>query len=285
VKENIFLSKEVKPKRVGKGILVALSVVIMIFVIGSYFTNSVDNYLRDKYKTEKIVYLENDNVLGEENNIDLSKSEDFQTDYTKWLYNEADKIVDTYDISDKEIINLIQIPGYKFESNNDVYEQKYILSTDDTLTIICTKLESEFETVYDIHHCDISLNSNKEFTAWSWTDNITISPHITIFDDKNLDYPLVVVGEGFGYGSRDNLSVYKIIDGKFVNIKFKENEKIEDTWWADPYTKMYIEDNKEYLLTYFHDPIMIEKSLTSVWEISDTELNLVETILERGLEY
>ncbi|MBP6976331.1 hypothetical protein KBB42_01940 [Candidatus Dojkabacteria bacterium] len=45
---------------------------------------------------------------------------------------------------------------------------------------------------------------------------------------------------------------------------------------------MYIENEKEYLVTYFHDPAMLAKSFTRVWEVTDTELILVETILESG---
>jgi len=47
---------------------------------------------------------------------------------------------------------------------------------------------------------------------------------------------------------------------------------------------MYTENGKEFLVTYFHDPAMIEKSLTRLWEVSDRNLKLLETILERGFQ-
>jgi hypothetical protein len=46
---------------------------------------------------------------------------------------------------------------------------------------------------------------------------------------------------------------------------------------------MYKENSKEFFVTYFHDPAMIEKSLTRVWEVDERSLKLVETILERDL--
>ena len=282
MKNNPFLSKEVSFKRIFKGLGIGLPVAIMLFVTGSYYVNLSEGYLRDKYKTEKVVYVEKDHVLGEEDTVDFSNSEDFQTDYTKWLYNEADRIVNTYDFSSKEIEHLTQIPEYKFATNKDIYEESYELSSKDIIGVNCSKLKSDFTLVYDVHYCDILLNSTEVLTAWSWTDNVKINPHITIFDNRDLKYPLIAVGEGFGYGSRDDLSVYTIIDGKLVNLEFNAKGENTETWYVDPYTKMYIEDGKEYLVTYFHDPMMVEKSLTRVWEVSDTDLKLVETILERG---
>jgi hypothetical protein len=75
---NPFLSKEVNFKRVRKGFAIAFPVVIMILVIGTYYVNLIDYTLREKYKTEKIVYVEKgkvelegkDGVLGEENIIE-----------------------------------------------------------------------------------------------------------------------------------------------------------------------------------------------------------------------
>lgn len=279
---NPFLSKEVKLKRVWKGFAIAFPVVIMIFVLGNHYINLIDDSLRDKYQTEKIVYVDKEKVLGEEDTIDLSDSEDFQTDYTKWLYNEADRIVENYDFSDKEIKPLILIPTYEFSPNKDVYGKSYKLSSNDTVTVSCEKLKSEYTPVYDVHGCDVLVNSKEVLTAWSWTDNKEISPHITIFDNKGLEYPLIVVGEQFGPANRDNLSMYKVIDGELVRLLFSAKEETSETWFADPYTKMYTENGKEFLVTYFHDPAMIEKSLTRVWEIGEKELKLVETILERG---
>ena len=146
----------------------------------------------------------------------------------------------------------------------------------------CEKLKTEFTPVYDVHGCDVLLNSKEVLTAWSWTDNKEISPHITIFDNEGLEYPLIVVGEQFGPASRDNLSVYRVIEGELVQLLFSAKEETSETWFVDPYARMYIEDNQEYLVTYFHDPAMIEKSLSRVWEISSDKLVLVKTILERG---
>lgn len=281
MKNNLFLNNEINIKRIRKGLAIGLPVAIMVFVLGNHYINLIEDSLRDKYQTEKIVYVDKENVLGEDDSVELSDTEDFQTDYTKWLYNEPDRIVDNYDFSDKEIKPLIQIPTYEFSPDKDVYEKSYKISSDDTVTVRCEKLKSEYTPVYDIHGCDILLNSKEVLNAWSWTDNKEISPHITIFDNENLEYPLIVVGEEFGPGSRDNLSVYRVIDSKLVNLMFNSREETTETWFADPYTKMYTENGKEYLVTYFHDPAMIEKSLTRIWEISAKDLKLVETILER----
>jgi hypothetical protein len=219
-------------------------------------------------------------ILAKINSVNLSDSDDFQTDYTKWLYNEADRIVNTYDFGSKEIKPLIQIPKYEFPADKDVYEESYKLTPDDTIDVSCEKLKSEFTPVFDVHGCDVLLNSKEILTAWSWTDNKEISPHITIFDDENLEYPVIAVGEQFGPASRGNLSVYKVIDGELIQLLFNASE---ETWFVDPYTKMYKENSKEFFVTYFHDPAMIEKSLTRVWEVDERSLKLVETILERDL--
>lgn len=223
-------------------------------------------------------------ILSNINSREINtEDEEFGEDsYREWLESEADRIVNTYDFTDKEIKPLIQIPTYEFSTDKDLYEKSYKLSSNDTITVNCNKLKSEYTPVYDIHFCDVLLNSKEVLSAWSWTDNKEISPHITIFDNENLQYPLIVVGEQFGPASRDDLSVYRVIDSKLVNLMFNSKEETTETWFADPYTKMYTENEKEFLVTYFHDPAMIEKSLTRVWEISGKELKLVETILERG---
>ena len=285
MKKNLFLKKEVNLKRITKGLTIGLPVAIMIFVLGNHYINLIDDSLREKYQTEKIVYVDKENVLGEDDSVELSDTEDFQTEYTKWLYNEPDRIVDNYDFSDKEIKPLIQIPTYEFSTDKDIYEKNYKLSSEDNVTVSCQKLKSEYTPVYDIHGCDVLLNSEEVLNAWSWTDNKEISPHITIFDNENLEYPLIVVGEQFGPASRDNLSVYKVIQGELVQLLFSAKEETSETWFVDPYAKMYKEDNQEYLVTYFHDPAMIEKSLTRLWEVSDKGLKLIETILERNLLY
>lgn len=215
---------------------------------------------------------------SEKDRLDLTSEE-----YQQKIRGQADRVVDTYDISDKEIKPLIQIPTYKFKDEEGTYEEDYRLSTNDLINVNCSKLQSEFTQVFDIHFCNIYLNSTKVFPAWSWTDNETINPHITIFDNEDLKYPLIVVAQSFGYGSRDHLSVYRVVDNKLVNLLFINSiGESSETWWQDPYTKMYVEDGKEYLVTYFHDPAMEDKYLIRIWEIEGTELKLTETILEKG---
>jgi hypothetical protein len=219
-------------------------------------------------------------ILSNINSVDVDTNG--KDSYQEWLESEADRIVKTFDFSTREIKPLIQIPEYKFETSKDTIEKEYRLSSNDIVSVNCSKLESEFSPIYDIHGCDISLNSEEVLGAWSWTDNKTIDPHITIYDNEKLKYPLIAVGEQFGPANRDDLSVYRIVDGKLVNLMFESQEETKKTWFVDPYTKMYVEDEKEYLVTYFHDPAMIEKSLTRVWEVNEKDLKLIETILERG---
>ena len=133
MKNNLFLNNEINIKRIRKGLAIGLPVAIMVFVLGNHYINLIEDSLRDKYQTEKIVYVDKENVLGEDDSVELSDTEDFQTDYTKWLYNEPDRIVDNYDFSDKEIKPLIQIPTYEFSTDKDVYEKSYKLSSDDTV--------------------------------------------------------------------------------------------------------------------------------------------------------
>jgi len=285
MRTNPFLSKEVKCKRVWTGFAVGLPLVIMIVVIGSYYTNLIKEYLREKYQTEKIVYVESDDVLGCEDNIDFSNSEDIQTDYTKWLYNEADSIVESYDISDREIIPIVQLPEIGFSQDQNSVKKDYSLTTADTIGLECFKIDTTASQLYDISYCDVSLNGEKteRITAWGWTDNKSIEAHITIFDDEKLYSPLIVVAQSFRSGSRDDLSVYRIEESKLKGLKFSSNEELNETWFSNPYSKLFIENNDEFLVTYFHDPAMIEKSLTRVWKMGNISVDLTQTILERDL--
>lgn len=274
---NPLMSKEVKFKKVLKVLAIALPVVIIFVICNNHF-NLIDGSFGRKYQTKKV---EKENVLGKEI-TDLSDSE---ADYTEWFYNEANRVVGNYDFDGKEIKPLIQIPTYKFVANKDIYEESYNLSSSDIISVSCNKLKSEASSeyeVYDVHFCNVLLNSKEVFTAWSWTDNIEISPHITIFDNEDLEYPLIVVGEEFGSGSRDNVSVYKVVDKELVQFTYNDNGEISKTRYVDPYVKIYVKDNQEYVITYFHDPAMSAKSLTRIWKVEGSNLNLVETILEKG---
>jgi len=79
MKKNLFLKKEVNLKRITKGLTIGLPVAIMIFVLGNHYINLIDDSLREKYQTEKIVYVDKENVLGEDDSVELSDTEDFQT--------------------------------------------------------------------------------------------------------------------------------------------------------------------------------------------------------------
>jgi len=50
---NPFLSKEVKLKRVQKGFAIVFPVVIMIFVIGNYYVNLINDTVKNDYIQKK----------------------------------------------------------------------------------------------------------------------------------------------------------------------------------------------------------------------------------------
>jgi len=64
MKNNPLLSKEVNLKSISRGLKIGLPIAIIILVIGNHYTNLINNYLSDKYTKEKIVYVENKDVLG-----------------------------------------------------------------------------------------------------------------------------------------------------------------------------------------------------------------------------
>lgn len=74
MKNNLFLNNEINIKRIRKGLAIGLPVAIMVFVLGNHYINLIDDSLRDKYQTERIVYVDKekiilvdkDDVLGEE---------------------------------------------------------------------------------------------------------------------------------------------------------------------------------------------------------------------------
>ena len=78
MKNNLFLNNEINIKRIRKGLAIGLPVAIMVFVLGNHYINLIEDSLRDKYQTEKIVYVDKekvvivdkDDVLGEEITIE-----------------------------------------------------------------------------------------------------------------------------------------------------------------------------------------------------------------------
>ncbi|MGI6423086.1 MAG: hypothetical protein ACOX0X_00500 [Candidatus Dojkabacteria bacterium] len=266
---NPFISTEVNLKRVGKGVAIFLPCLIMISVIGSYYFHLIDDTLREHYSKEK-----QEKVLGT-SETDLTHAE-----YIKWFYNEADEIVEVYDFTDKQIQPLVINPEFTYSENKGQASESYDLSTNDNVIVNCPKLESDG---FDIVSCNILLNGKEVLTTWGWSDNKTIDPHFTIFDDTKNKFPLLVVGETFRSGSRDNLSVYAIKDGNLENLSFNEDGKVTKTWFLNPLSYMFVENSKEFLVTYFHDPALGMKELIRVWQVGDKELTLTKTILQESV--
>ena len=289
MKNNPFLNKEVQFKRVIKGLKIGLPVVIMAFVIGNYYMNLIDDYFKDKYAKERIVYVENKDVLGA------------QAEYQDKWKEELDKLTKDYGIDDyvwewdgeleeyDRANPYIEIPKYYLSGDTTEINQTWKLSKGYKLELTCPKGRLSEVIAGDPYSCTLKYNGvivsdnvrnyistlEDDKSNPSYVDFIVYSPHD--YEDRN-DYEYIIVGSYYS-GLWDDASVFSLEDGKAKRIPFYFENKFEDVWLVESPLSVALFYNKEgiKLVTGYHEPSMLVRSVWRVWNIGKESLTLERT--------
>ena len=134
---NPFLSKKVNPKRIWKGIGIVLPLTIILFIVGNYTINLIDNTLRNHYIGEK-----QEKVLGDE---DKKSLQEFSLPPNSPFY--ADEYVDTH-IDEREgyskLTRFIDSPTYYFKDGDVVtLKDSWLLKNGYELNLVCEEVDLE----------------------------------------------------------------------------------------------------------------------------------------------
>ena len=101
------------------------------------------------------------------------------------------------------------------------------------------------------------------------------SPYVSIGEQEFL-----VLGEYAG-GSYDDISVFKLVDGKPVRISFFYENKLEDTWMVSnpmSFRLLYSEDSNWKFITHHRNPATGPVDVYRIWSLGEKYFTLDRTI-------
>ena len=113
--------------------------------------------------------------------------------------------------------------------------------------------------------CDVQIRETGDFEGY-------LSLHI--FDDSDIKYPTMIVGTERIASYRDIYSVYYLIGSQLVEYSVldrnREPRELRSTLDID----MYIQDNREYILTYWDDPVLVGTKKT-LWLVDHDSRDII----------
>lgn len=293
MKNNLFQNKEINLKRIRKGITTGLPVAIMIFVLGNHYINLIDDSLRDKYQTEKIVYVDKekvvlvdkDDVLGERITIE----EEFPDEFTKltedygieeYVLNWDGTIVGYYKENE-----YISPPKFYLSGVKDKVSETWSLNNGYKLVLDCPEIEFSKVVVGDSYACKVEynnrlINDNVRYDIYSWEEGKSIPSYVSLVLYSSEKFEILVLGEYRG-GSFDNISVYRLQEGKSQLIPFNFKNELKDTWTVESSMSLGLYYNKNEdlkLVTAHHEPSMGPlRAVLREWNLGDESLTLMRT--------
>jgi hypothetical protein len=291
---NPFLSKDVKLKRVLKGFAIILPVTIMIFVIGGYYINLIDDTLREHYLGEK-----QEKVLGfkEEENISPAVTDEPKEEY--WSFEDADLFItgelgswDSLDLEGyTEMDKEINIPEYEAELGS-VIKDEWSIGEDETLYLECEEIREAYLVPPAWPTCSLRLNSDviydkvrSEFFCDDYGDytnpkGCKLTVGMILYSRKDLDSKYLFLSSGISVGSDTTIFAYELEEGGFQEC----SKSFGGRGGMNIVKLFYSNDNKDdiRLITYFYDPMLLESNVGAIyseWIVSGNMFELDKKVV------
>lgn len=284
---NPFLSKEVKFKRISKGFAIAFPVIIMIFVIGSYYFNLIDNTLRNHYVGDK-----KEIVLGtEKTDIQIEYPDEFEEitkgyDIDEYIYNWDEEVDGFYTQS-----NYIREPIFYTSGDTAKVSQTWILKNGYKLELYCPPKKLKDVIPGEYYQCTVKYNNILiSDTVRHWIafpdEGKTVSTQVSLvvyspsYYEKVNTYEIIVVGTYAG-GSYDDISVFKLENGKSIQLKFFCDDELQDTWMVSNPMSFRLLRNEEgdlKLVTHFWNPASAPVKVHRIWNLDEKVFRVEKTI-------
>jgi len=126
---------------------------------------------------------------------------------------------------------------------------------------------------------DLIIRENTDFTG---------EATIYIFNDKQLKYPILIVGEDWVSSSREEIGIFFLIDGEFVRYKIKIGDQLSDTFRSTVEVDMYLDKKgkEPYIFSHWEDPAFLGFKTTK-WNINHDErvVELDFSVIEKERNY
>ena len=299
MKNNLFQNKEINLKRIRKGLTIGLPVAIMVFVICNHYINLIDDSLRDKYQTEKIVYVDKEKVVLVDKNDVLGEEITIEQEFP----DEFDRLTESYGIEEyvlnwdgklegyREQYPYIFSPRYYLSGEKDKVSESWILKNGYKLVLDCPEIELSKVIPADPYACKVEYNNklikdSVRYDIHTWEESKSLPSSVALvvyspeYNDSMKDFEILIIGEYRG-GSFDEISVYRLIDGKANHIPFYYNEENRDVWTVENpmYVSLYYNDEGDIkVLTGYHEPSMGPvRAVLREWKLEKESLTLERT--------
>lgn len=273
--KNPFFSNKVSFKGILKGLAISIPCLIMILVIGSYFSDLMG--LSVSQETD---------VLGVESDPKMIGT--YEIEANEYVYR-YDWKYDGY----MKLDAFINKPQYYFAENKVALTDSWFLKNKYKLEMSCPELEIDKAIPGDSYVCTLKYNNNVvrediRYDIYNFNDLESITGNIdfVVYSDVFSDYEYLVTGKYAG-GSHDLVTVYRLENGKAALLSFYDGKEDSNEWYVTSpmIFEMYedTEDNgKLKMITYFHEPSMGGDNnlvgLYDVWNMNDNKLVKEKTI-------
>ncbi|MCC7290263.1 hypothetical protein IT417_03375 [bacterium] len=295
--KKAFINTEIKPSRVLKAVGLSLVCLISLFTVLSFGIESLLSLYQKYSATPQEVSKE---VLGTEDKAEFTGSYgDYKFDEAVWDFG-----------MDREgyykLAKFIENPEYYLPETKGAINQTWILKGQNKLMLSCPDLSDTFVIAGDYHACTISYNGkavNKSVRMTGTCDNTdkqtgcSAEVGFTVYSQRygSSNASEYLITYEWASGSKDNIYVYRLKDGKADLLKFIDGDVTEDSWYISSYAfEMYgkysawenqMDFNDEIeLVTMFHEPSMSSgnnlENIFKIWRLNDNKLERLKTIFD-----
>ncbi|HCC68061.1 TPA: hypothetical protein DEP90_02550 [Patescibacteria group bacterium] len=289
---NPFLSKEVKFKRVLKGLAITIPCTIMILYLGIYYIDLIDSSLRQHYSTVPEV-----EVLGVEEETD--QEADFEEEYAieledikegygidEYIYN-WDERIEGYSSQS----NYLREPIFYFSGDTAEVSQTWRLRDGYELELYCPPkllaevIPGEYYTCTVTYNGILVSDSVRRYIS-NPDEGKTVDSKVSMVIYSPFSYSTVkeheflLVGSYAG-GSYDDISAFKLEDGEPIKKQFLYDDKLEDTWSVSnpmSFGLVYSEDENFKLVTHHRNPATGPVNVFRIWSLGEEYFTLDRTI-------
>jgi hypothetical protein len=291
-----FLSKEIKAKRVFKGLLLSSLCIVMILVIANHSYTTIDNYLRNHYAPpQERATIKEKEVLGEEIEDEIDFEEEFSIELEEikkgygideYIYNWDGKVEGYSSLS-----NYLREPIFYFSGDTAEVSQTWRLNNGYELELYCSPKVLEGVVTGEYYTCtvkynDILMSDEVRHYISSPDQGKTVDSKVSMVVyapfsfSKVKEHEFVVLGSYAG-GSYDEISVFKLEDGEPIKKQFMFKDEFQDIWQVSnpmSFGILYSEDESFKLVTHHTNPATGPVHVFRIWSLGEEYFTLDRTI-------
>lgn len=269
-----------------KNISKKLPIIILIILAVSLGAYIIYKNISPKDKKEEVFQKYIEYVLETTDTEITENTKEYE--YVSGMLEDVIDVVDEYDKSNlEEIKPIVGLPSIDLKESNVL---SYDIDEKNKIHIKYTKPENYTEPLSMILLNAEVLHNERKITDLTIIEEggFTGEPSIYIFNDKQLKYPILIVGEDWIGSSRREIGIFFLIDGEFVRYKIKIGDQLSDTFRSTVEVDMYVDrkSKEPYIFSHWEDPAFLGFKTTK-WDINDDEkvIELDYSVIEKERNY